>query len=135
MLTDGRRELVEVDSVQVGSRLRGMRQAKGLSLNEVARRAGVSGGNLSRIERGEYPLWTSYLVRIARVLGDEVYSLAEPGLLIGSLRDLAQAEPRPDLAREARTLLSAAAQRWVSAEAEVWLLPGGALLVAASGGK
>ena len=121
--------------MHVGGRLKAMREARGLTQSTLALRAGISAGTLSRIERGLYPLWTSYLLRIAQVLGEEVFGLAEPGLLIGSLRDLAQAQRRPDLAPQARSLLSAAAQRWLPEDPEVWCLPGGALLVAAGEGQ
>lgn len=49
--------------------LRAVRQARGLGLREVARRADVDPTHLSRAERGTAQLSIPALLRVARVLG------------------------------------------------------------------
>jgi transcriptional regulator with XRE-family HTH domain len=56
-------------STSSGARLRATREAQGLSLRYVARKAGVDPANLSRIERGIARPSLNTLVRIGRVLG------------------------------------------------------------------
>ena len=70
-------------TVQRGDRARpplyGVRVARGLSLREAARRAGIDPGHLSKFERGEERLGIDNLVSLARVLGnDELVKLLEP---------------------------------------------------------
>ena len=49
--------------------LRAVREAHGLGLREVARRAEIDPAHLSRIERGERTPSLEALIRLARVLG------------------------------------------------------------------
>ncbi|HEX8649164.1 MAG TPA: helix-turn-helix transcriptional regulator, partial [Thermoleophilaceae bacterium] len=42
-----------VDPLQVGPRIRGLRETMGLSLRELGERSGVSAPMLSQVERGE----------------------------------------------------------------------------------
>jgi transcriptional regulator with XRE-family HTH domain len=49
--------------------LRAVREAQGLRLTDVARRAGISAGHLSRVERGQACLSVDALARLAGVLG------------------------------------------------------------------
>lgn len=49
--------------------LRAVRRARGMSLREVATRAGVDAGQLSKVERGERQLSVDALQRVAAVLG------------------------------------------------------------------
>jgi transcriptional regulator with XRE-family HTH domain len=51
-----------------GSKLRAVRQSQGLTLTDVAKRAGVSPGHLSRVERGRRGLSVEALARLAKVL-------------------------------------------------------------------
>ncbi len=48
---------------------RSVRQAQGLSLREVARRAGIDPAHLWRVERGTAGLSVASLARLAEVLG------------------------------------------------------------------
>jgi transcriptional regulator with XRE-family HTH domain len=48
--------------------LRAVREARGLALREVARRANIDVAHLSRVERGEARLSVDALARLARVL-------------------------------------------------------------------
>lgn len=48
--------------------LRAIREARGLTLTEAARRAGIDPGHLSRVERGKAGLSLDALARLARVL-------------------------------------------------------------------
>ncbi len=51
-----------------GSRLRAVRESKGLTLTETARRAGIVPAHLSRVERGRRGLSVESLTRLAGVL-------------------------------------------------------------------
>ena len=51
-----------------GSRLRAVREAKGLTLTEVARQAKIDPAHLSRVERGRRGLSVESLARVAKVL-------------------------------------------------------------------
>jgi transcriptional regulator with XRE-family HTH domain len=51
-----------------GSKLRAVREAKGLTLTDVAKRAGIAPGHLSRVERGQRGLSVESLARVAKVL-------------------------------------------------------------------
>ncbi|MFE9428150.1 helix-turn-helix domain-containing protein [Kitasatospora sp. NPDC006697] len=65
-------------AVRVGARLRELRAARGLSLSELARRAGIGKGTLSELEAGRrnptletlYALTTSLEVPLSAVLDD-----------------------------------------------------------------
>ena len=63
---------------RVGSRLRGARQAAGLTLAAVAQEAGLTKGFLSRLERDEVSPSVASLVTLCGVLGIAVGELFEP---------------------------------------------------------
>lgn len=63
-------DAVEVDGVV--RRLLAAREAAGMSQREVASRAGIGHGHLSRIETGQVDPKLSTLQRIATVLGVEL---------------------------------------------------------------
>lgn len=68
--------------MDIGSIVREIRQAKSLTLEEVAYAAGTDGGNLSRIERGRQRCIPELLERIAAALSvsvSELYLRAEAG--------------------------------------------------------
>ena len=68
--------------MDIGSVIREIRQAKGLTLEEVAYHAGIDGGNLSRIERGLQRCVSELMERIAAALNvsvSELYLRAEAG--------------------------------------------------------
>lgn len=68
--------------MNIGSVIREIRQAKGLTLEEVAYAAGTDGGNLSRIERGLQRCIPELLEQIAVSLNlpvSELYLRAESG--------------------------------------------------------
>jgi DNA-binding transcriptional MerR regulator/mannose-6-phosphate isomerase-like protein (cupin superfamily) len=71
-----------VDARAVGSRLRGLRTAAGLSLRDVAARSGLSASFVSSLERGTTGASVAALVRLAGVFGMSVSALvgapAEP---------------------------------------------------------
>lgn len=56
-------------SIDVGARLRALRQAKGMSLRALARASGLSANALSLIERGQTSPTVSTLYRLADALG------------------------------------------------------------------
>lgn len=53
---------------EVGSRIRGLRDKRGLNLHELARLCGISASALSLIETGKRDLRITSLVRIAEAL-------------------------------------------------------------------
>lgn len=54
-----------------GAMLRAMREAVGLTLDQMATRTGATKSTLSRFERGERIISPELLARITRVLADE----------------------------------------------------------------
>jgi transcriptional regulator with XRE-family HTH domain len=58
---------------RLGTRLRELRLAAGLRLEDVAGRLGVAASTLSRIERGQAPTRLSYLILLA-----DLYSVTDP---------------------------------------------------------
>ena len=64
-----------------GSTLKAVREAHGLGLRDVAERASVDQGQLSRVERGQGGLSVESLARLAGVFGlDELERLLRPHL-------------------------------------------------------
>jgi transcriptional regulator with XRE-family HTH domain len=69
-ITRVRRELPAAEpGAQVGRRMRMLREARGLSLRDVAQRSGVSAAMLSQVERGETSPSIAVAGRIAAGLG------------------------------------------------------------------
>ena len=58
----------KTDFNQIGERIKSLREAKGLSREEVAFEAGISGSYLGMIERGEYDFKISKLFSVAKAL-------------------------------------------------------------------
>ncbi|MFG2837058.1 helix-turn-helix domain-containing protein [Streptomyces zaomyceticus] len=72
---------MRIDSTPVQHRppLRAVRAARGMGLREVAERAGIDPGHLSKVERGQKQLSVDSLHRLAAVLGlHELASLLTP---------------------------------------------------------
>jgi transcriptional regulator with XRE-family HTH domain len=67
------------DGVEVGRRLRELRHTRSLSLSELARRAGLSQGYLSQVERDRATPSTTALAKLSEVLGVPLGYLFEPG--------------------------------------------------------
>ena len=66
-----------------GTTLKAVREARGLGLRDVAERAAVDQGQLSRVERGLSGLSVDSLARVAGVLGlEELERLLRPHLKI-----------------------------------------------------
>jgi transcriptional regulator with XRE-family HTH domain len=57
------------DADMDGSRLRAVRESKGLTVTETAKRAGIAPAHLSRVERGRRGLSLESMARLAGVLG------------------------------------------------------------------
>ena len=75
----------------LGEQLRKVRQARGLSVSEVARRAGIDRRHLGKIEGGEIPSpGVETVSRIARALGTS----PEEFIVGGPVRPV-QADPAP----------------------------------------
>ena len=71
----------------VGVRIRELRTARGMTLTELARTAGLSAGLISQVERGLTDPILETLRRVARVLDVPLFSLfrepeAEPGAVV-----------------------------------------------------
>lgn len=69
-----------VNGESVGAHIRAAREARGMSMSELARAARLSPGAVSRIEHGEREPGSGTLAAIARALG------VEPGELMGGPR-------------------------------------------------
>jgi transcriptional regulator with XRE-family HTH domain len=72
---------VEEDDVEVGQRLRAIRQLRGWTLKQVADKAGVSPSFLSQVERGLAATSIASLKRIAASLDLSMSDLFEPNAL------------------------------------------------------
>lgn len=68
----------DIDTV-VRARLRTLRTTLGLSLDELAERAGLSASTISRIETGKRTISLDVLVPLGRALGVDLDSLLEEG--------------------------------------------------------
>jgi transcriptional regulator with XRE-family HTH domain len=82
----------------VSQRIRGLRVARGWSLDDLARRCHLSPSNLSRIETGHRRLALDQLTAIARALGTSLDQLVE-----SADDDDVVIRPRRDLVRGATT--------------------------------
>jgi transcriptional regulator with XRE-family HTH domain len=82
---------------RIAARVRAARCERGLTQVELASRAGLTTGTISRLERGREPPTVSSLVRIAEAMGLEL------GALVGSLPPTAE-KPASRLSREVRQL-------------------------------
>lgn len=73
-LIDGRNGIGSADAPEshVGTRVRELRRARGLSARDLALRAGVSAAYLSRLENGRLSPTVSTLTRIMRAMGEPV---------------------------------------------------------------
>jgi transcriptional regulator with XRE-family HTH domain len=80
--------------VLIRQRIRGLRQARGWSLDDLARRCHVSPSNLSRIETGHRRIALDQLAVIARALGTTLDQLVESAddedVVIRPQRDVAR---------------------------------------------
>lgn len=76
------------DRVYLGDRLRAARQARSLTIDEVAKMSGLTKGSLSRIERDEHSPSVASLVAVCRVLSLPVGKLfAEPEVELVTAQD------------------------------------------------
>ena len=60
---------VDTEMVALGKRIRSMREARGMGLNEFARLSGIDQAYLSRAERGEKNVTLGFLVKVANTFG------------------------------------------------------------------
>lgn len=73
------RRLEKDIAVRIGGRLRELRQEKGLTAYELARRSGILRPNVSRIESGKHVPTVDTLDRLARGLGVPIAALVSEG--------------------------------------------------------
>lgn len=64
--------------MSVGEQIRQLRRESGLTLEEVAQKAGMQASNLSDIEKGKRDIRTKTLERIAAALGCSSTALLDP---------------------------------------------------------
>lgn len=57
------------DAEQLGARIRNFRKTLGLSVDQVAVRAGISSDHLATLERGRHVAYERTLRRVAKALG------------------------------------------------------------------
>src|SRR4051812_49846230 len=69
--------LTEAGEIRVGARLRAQRLERGLTISEVAERAGLTAGFISQLERDLTSASLSSLYRICAVLGLRVGNLID----------------------------------------------------------
>lgn len=81
------------DEGRIRSRLRALREERGLSLDAVAQAAGMAPSTLSRLETGKRRLAVDHLAPLARALGTTVDALLAP-----------EPESDPRVRRRARTV-------------------------------
>ena len=60
------------DRARIGSRIRELRESKGIEARDLARLAGIDAANLSRIENGKYSVGLDILSKIAAAMGKKV---------------------------------------------------------------
>jgi transcriptional regulator with XRE-family HTH domain len=76
----------DAETRRVGARLRQLRQSHSMSARDVAARAGVSPGYLSRLENGHISPTVATLSRVVQAMGESVAKLFaaddSPGLLV-----------------------------------------------------
>lgn len=65
------------DRKYIGSRIRQLREKKGMEAKALAKLANIDAANLSRIERGRYSVGLDVLSRIANALGAKVDLIKE----------------------------------------------------------
>jgi HTH-type transcriptional regulator, cell division transcriptional repressor len=85
-----------------GDRIRGVRDALGMTQDELAKTAGISKGFLSDVENNNRNISSEYLLRIANALGASI-----DYLLRGETKELSRAEPvviPPELSQVAEEL-------------------------------
>ena len=58
----------------MGVALKAMRQGVGLTITELAERAGTTKSTLSRFENGQRTIGADLLSRVARVIADEAHA-------------------------------------------------------------
>ena len=84
VLTCGMNQINE-EVEMIGTTLRTVREARGLALSEVAMKAAVDQGHLSRVERGLSGLSVDSLARVAAAIGlDELERLLRPHIVAGA---------------------------------------------------
>ncbi|HUD35344.1 MAG TPA: helix-turn-helix transcriptional regulator [Streptosporangiaceae bacterium] len=95
MKQDGEESETGLDSL-VRQRIRGLRVARGWTLDELSRRCHVSPSNLSRIETGHRRIALDQLAVIARALGTSLDQLVESAddddVVIRPLRDVTRGQ-------------------------------------------
>jgi len=69
---------ISATSVQIGSRIRAARLAKGLTLEQVAKSAGLTEGFVSKLERDQVAASVASLVGVCQAIGLRVGDLFEP---------------------------------------------------------
>lgn len=60
------------ERVRIGSRIRQIREEKGVEARDLAKLAGIDAANLSRIENGKYSVGIDILSKIAASLGKKI---------------------------------------------------------------
>ena len=61
-----------LDRTRIGTRIREIREERGIDAKDLAKLAGIDAANLSRIENGKYSVGLDILSKIATALGKKV---------------------------------------------------------------
>ena len=83
-------KLAEKQSKLIGRRLKALREKRGISQAELARRAGIQQANLSRIENEQFDIATSTLWKLLAVMGYEPADLSRQAELPAAARSRAR---------------------------------------------
>ena len=62
----------QCERTRIGSRIRQIREERGIEARDLAKLAGVDAANLSRIENGKYSVGIDILSKIAASLGKKI---------------------------------------------------------------
>jgi transcriptional regulator with XRE-family HTH domain len=103
--------LTEAGDIRVGARLRAQRLERGLTISEVAERAGLTAGFISQLERDLTSASLSSLYRICAVLGLRVGNLIDDVPAGGLIRREEQARRSLAMGNAEHLLLSSRDER------------------------
>lgn len=85
-------------SRMMGSRLRTLRTERGMTIAELAARAGLSSGLISQIERGNSNPSVNTLEKLREALGTNIWEFTERGAEVGASPWVRRANDRPKIA-------------------------------------
>lgn len=104
-------ELDTEESRRLGRRLRALREDRGLSLDRLAKKVGMSVGHLSNVERGDYPISLTKLRTLLRAMDARLADIARPKALDVSVNTLIRRAVQAGVPQDLAAALTAAIPR------------------------